>query len=436
MMPTLLLLALGCAPEAPTWSADVAPIVVEKCASCHTSGGIAPFPLDSYAAAAPYAASAVAAVDAGTMPPFDAYETPDCTPPLGWKDDPRLTDDEKATLRAWADAGAPEGDPASAAALPDPLPTTLPDPSVELIPTESYTTSGDDDEFVCVSLDPALDHDTWFTGMQVMPGNTQVVHHVVVFTDPDATTASWGSTYQPDCFSTPDGSQVLGVWVPGAQPTEVPENSGISVPAGSRIILQLHYHPAGAVAAPDTTGVQLRWQDQAPEWTALITSIGNFSSEEEGLQPDRDDRRNVEFRIPKDVPDHTETEFLTTEPGDTDFYFFSVETHMHMVGTDMEIRWQRADPEPGETQDECLVQTGWDFDWQRTYSYDAPAIEDLPRGRGGDSIWMQCQYDNTLDNPGVVRALADAGLTEPVNVTLGEGSLDEMCIGIFGVVFK
>jgi hypothetical protein len=49
---------------------------------------------------------------------------------------------------------------------------------------------------------------------------------------------------------------------------------------------------------------------------------------------------------------------------------------------------------------------------------------------------MQCQYDNTLDNPGVVRALADAGLTEPVNVNLGEGSLDEMCIGIFGVVFK
>lgn len=49
---------------------------------------------------------------------------------------------------------------------------------------------------------------------------------------------------------------------------------------------------------------------------------------------------------------------------------------------------------------------------------------------------MQCEYDNTLDNPGVRRALDDAGLEVPVNVGLGEGSLDEMCVGIFGVVYQ
>lgn len=438
MLPLLIALLpwllVACAPSGPTWSQDVAPILVEKCGGCHTSGGIAPFTLDSYDAASPYAAAAVAAVDAGTMPPFDAYETEDCTPPLSWKDDPRLSDEEKSTLRAWADAGAPEGNPSNAAALPAPIQTELANPTQELTPADPYTTSGAADEFMCVSLDPGLTADSWFTGMQVLPGNAAVVHHVVVFADTGGTTSSWGDSYQ-ECFSVPDGSAVLGVWVPGSPPTEVPDGSGILVPAGSRILLQIHYHPAGTVAEPDTTAVQLRWETEAPEWTALITSIGNFSTEEEGLQPDPDDRRNVEFRIPPDVPDHVETEILTTEPDETDFHFFSVETHMHMIGTDMEMRWQRADPLPGETQDECLVQTGWDFDWQRTYYYDA-AIEDMPRGRGGDTIWMQCQYDNTLENPSVVRALADAGLSEPIPVELGEESLDEMCIGIFGIVYR
>ncbi len=432
MLPMLLLL-LACAPETPTWHADVAPILVEKCSGCHASGEIGPFPLDSYESAGPMASAASAAVDAGTMPPFDAFETDDCTPPLSWKDDPRLSDDEKATLRDWAAAGAPEGDPADAAALPNAIATELEDASQELIPDRSYTTSGDEDEFVCVSLDPGLGTDRWFTGMQVIPGNAEVVHHVVLFSDAAGDSAAWGDSYT-DCSGF-DSGEPLGVWVPGSPPTEVPDGSGILMPAGARVVMQMHYHPVGVVAEPDTTTVQLSWRDDAPEWTALITSIGNFASEEEGLLPEEDDRWQVEFRIPADDADHTETLALTTEAGETDFYFFSVETHMHMVGTGMEIRWERADPRPAEPKEDCLVQTGWDFDWQRTYYYDAE-IEDLPRGRGGDSIWMQCTYDNTLDNPSVVRALADAGLTEPIAVNLGEGSLDEMCIGIFGVVYQ
>jgi hypothetical protein len=433
----LLLAGCGGPDAAPTWHADVAPILVAKCASCHTAGGIAPFALDTYGDAAPMAAAAASAVDAGTMPPFDAYESDDCQPPLAWKDDPRLTSAEKDTLRAWADAGAPEGDPATAAALPDVASATLAGTTQELAPTESFVASGTTDEFMCVSVDPGLVSDTWFTGLEVLPGNPTVVHHVVVFSDPAGASATWGDGYV-DCFGAPaiEGAQALGVWVPGSPPVELPEGSGIAITAGTRIILQLHYHPTGPDADPDITTLRLRWSDTAPAWHALLTSIGNFATEAEGLLPDPDDRGVPEFRIPADVPDHTETERFTTATASTDFYFFSVEPHMHLIGTDMQIRWQRAAPEDGEAADECLVQSGWDFDWQRNYFYDAPTIEDLPRGRGGDTIWMQCHYDNTLANPGVQRALGDAGLDEPIPVTLGEGSLDEMCIAIVGVVYK
>jgi mono/diheme cytochrome c family protein len=88
----LLLLALGCpsptddtTPVAqPTWHGGVAPLVIQRCAGCHTSGAIGPFPLDSYAAAAPMAAAMVAAVDSGSMPPWAAESTDECQPRFGW----------------------------------------------------------------------------------------------------------------------------------------------------------------------------------------------------------------------------------------------------------------------------------------------------------------------------------------------------------------
>ncbi|MDP2305280.1 MAG: hypothetical protein Q8P18_04555 [Pseudomonadota bacterium] len=430
-------LLVGCdatGSSAPTWHADVAPIVVEKCGGCHTAGGIAPFTLDDFAAAAPMADAAVAAVEAGTMPPFDAYETDDCEPPQPWKDDPRLTEAEEDTLRAWAEAGAPEGNPATAARLPEPVEHALEGDDIQALePGATYTTSGDTDQFVCVSMDPALATDRWLTGLDVLPGNTEVVHHVVVFSDPAGTSAAWGDDYT-DCFDI-SGGQALAVWVPGSPPLEYPEGSAITVTAGARIVMQIHYHAGGRVADPDLTQVLLRWTNDAPEWTAVVTAIGNAASEAEGLLPGANDRAGVEFRIPADRADHVETMSIPIPAETQEFSFFSIATHMHMVGTDMQIRWRRGVPQADEAPEDCLVRTGWDFDWQRTYTYDAP-IEELPKGRGGDTLWMQCHYDNTLANPGVQRALADAGLDEPIDVSLGEGSLDEMCVGIVGLVFK
>lgn len=80
----------------------------------------------------------------------------------------------------------------------------------------------------------------------------------------------------------------------------------------------------------------------------------------------------------------------------------------------------------------------YDYDWQQLYRYDAPLAE-MPAISGGDSIRMRCTYDNTLDNPGTRRALEDAledaGEDAPVDIHLGEGTLDEMCIAMVGVVY-
>ncbi len=446
MLLRLLLLALGCdgadgvaADAAPTWHADIAPLVQEHCGSCHVAGGVAPFALDDYGAAAPMAASIVAAVDAGTMPPWGAESTDECAPRFGFVDDMRLTDDEKALLRAWADAGAPEGDAATAAELPPRVELDLVNPSIQVAPPLDYVTSGSTDQFRCFSVDPQLTEDAWLTGLQVVPGNAEVVHHVLVFADPagqSATLVGADGTY--DCFGgsgLSEGGALVGAWAPGAFPFEAPPGSGIALEAGSLLVMQIHYHPLGQVAAPDSTTLQLRWADTRPDHEAVLALVGNASSGAEGLEAGPNDRTaRAEFRIPAGVPDHTESIRYTLPASDGPYPIFMAGTHMHYVGTDMLIEVDHAAPRGDEPATECLVQTPrWDFDWQRGYTYDAP-LDEVPVLRGGDTLRMRCTYDNTLDNPGVRVALEDAGLTEPTDVYLGEATIDEMCLGVFGIV--
>jgi hypothetical protein len=101
----------------------------------------------------------------------------------------------------------------------------------------------------------------------------------------------------------------------------------------------------------------------------------------------------------------------------------------------MRIGITRAAP-GSEPADECLLQTpNWDFNWQRGYLYDVP-IEQAPSARAGDIINLRCTYDNSLNNSFVVEALEHQGLTEPRDVLLGEATLDEMCLGVFGIAEK
>jgi hypothetical protein len=108
---------------------------------------------------------------------------------------------------------------------------------------------------------------------------------------------------------------------------------------------------------------------------------------------------------------------------------------MHYVGTDMRIGVTRA-AAGAEPAEECLLDTPkWDFDWQRGYRYDVP-IEQAPSVATGDVLNLRCTYDNSMQNPHVQNALVEQGLTAPRDVLLGEETLDEMCLGIFGFAQK
>jgi hypothetical protein len=441
--------------DVPTWHADVAPLVSGHCQGCHREGGIAPFSLETYAQAKMWSRTFESVVQTGLMPPFLARTTDECQPRFGYKDDLRLSTDERDLFKRWADAGAPEGDPATAAPLPAPPELELSDAELELKIPSAVTIEGPGDKFICFSLEPdfsvlaatgpeaaLLGERVLIDAAQVHPGNSAIVHHVLVFTDAEGESAALaGDKGYYDCFG---GAQLespglVMAWAPGATPVRAPEGLAMALPSKGRLVVQVHYHPTGKPETDDATSVQLRrYKAGIPDYIGTLSLIGNARSTTAGgmgLQPGPDDTGNAEFRIPAGVQGHTEAMRFAIPATKAPYRLWAVGSHMHYVGTDMRIGITRAQPgdEPAE---ECLLQTpDWDFNWQRGYLFDTP-IDQAPTAKPGDVLDLRCTYDNSMQNPLVQAALLEQGMTEPRDVSLGEETLDEMCLGIFGMAQK
>lgn len=447
--------------DAPTWYQDVAPLVAGHCQGCHKRGGIAPFALETYADARLWGSALPGVIQSAEMPPFLAADTADCKPRFGFKDDPRLSDEEAQIIRRWADAGTPEGDASHPARLPAPPELDLTGAQVDVSIPAPVTIDGTSDRFVCFSLSPdlaplaaagidpkLLGNQLLIDGAQVHPGNAAIVHHVLVYTDPQGLSATLaGDKGYYDCFGGPmlDGGDnnapdLVLAWAPGAMPITAPEGVAMAIPAQGRLVMQVHYHPNGSAQVDDSTSLQLRaYSGGIPSYVSTLALLGNFKTRDDktgdGLQAGPDDNGKIEFRIPAGSQGHTES-MLYTVPGSSPSYrIWTLGTHMHYVGTDMRVGLTRKSPSD-EPAEECLLDTPhWDFSWQRGYRYDVP-IDQAPSVAPGDVIDLRCTYDNSMMNPHVQEALTEQGLSAPRDVQLGESTLDEMCLGVFGIAQK
>lgn len=425
------------ASEGPTYYQDVAPILHFSCNHCHQTEGLNPdIVFDDYASASLLSSVINAAVQSRRMPPFKAQETDECSPPYDFIKDPRLSEEQILTLNQWVEDGAPEGDPSDAAPLINPPNAQLEGTLQTLLPEVGYTTSpigALQDEFICYSLNPELEDDSWLEAFELLPDDSEVVHHILVGVDNSGESGAMvdeNGIYP--CFGGFGLSNVnfIGGWIPGAGNMELPENSAIRVPKEGRIVLQMHYHLISEERT-DRTGISLRWSDNPPIREASFSLTGNGTGMDEngnGLLSGMNDTNGVEFLIPADEPAHVETMKYTLFP-----YLlrgkdlFMIANHMHYVGQDMKV-WL-----DGQS-DDCLLQTpDWDFGWQQFYYYDVNNGQS-PTLYPSDELWIRCTYNNTLDNTALLQNLQALGLSETVDVTLGEGSLDEMCLALTGTV--
>ncbi len=430
----------------PTWHEDVAPILAEHCSGCHAPGGLADeLPWTTWDDAALAAGWIAETVSSREMPPFPAETTDRCTPPFPFVGDTHVPADQAAVLRAWAEAGAPEGDPANARPLPSPPSFALPHYDRELIPPQPIVVERResdngkvDDLHICWAFDLDLTEEAWLTGLEVIPGNDQVVHHVRIDVGTPADGARANDQGWWPCEATAFGERAAN-WVPGARPYTTPSGSGLPLPPGAHLVMSVHYHVPTDEPQEDRTTLRIALTDQVPERIVQYLKVGNDAVRYEdgtGLQPGPNDAAGAEFVIPPDTAGHTES-FLWRVPeslGPVDVWL--VGHHMHYAAVDAVLTVQRAQPGPGEPREVCLLDVPrWDFDWQLFYVYDDPEGQFL-RLQPGDVLALRCTYDTTAANTAWSEVMALEGLDAPVSLQLSDGTLSEMCASLIGVLLE
>src|SRR5436190_12077246 len=227
-----------------TFNNQVVRIFQQHCQTCHRPGNIAPFSLLTYADARPWARAIRENTVLKLMPPWKPVDAHGI-----FEGERTLTDQEIQTISQWVLDGSPEG---AASDLPEPIgfPETWSagTPDMVVQPPSSYAVQpGSDDIYRCfpVTLDSNLD--TYVRGYEVLPGNRAIVHHILLFIDESGQSvaldnADPGPGYT--CFGGAgflNGLGGLGAWVPGASPQMFPLGTGVRIPAGARIVMQVHY---------------------------------------------------------------------------------------------------------------------------------------------------------------------------------------------------
>src|SRR5215212_458093 len=387
----------------PTFSKDIAPIFQQHCQSCHHAGDIAPFPLVEYADAKPRAGLIRIMTQTHQMPPWKAAEG--CG---DFRDERKLSADEIDTIGKWVSAGAPEGNrsdlPAQRTWTTD---WELGTPDLVLANAEAFTPPSNQDTYRCFTVPTNLTSDKWVRAVDTHPGDRGTVHHVLTFVDTTGESvkldeAEPGPGYT--CFGGPGFTTTgsLGGWAPGQRALELPDNVAFLLPANSRLVMQVHYHPHHEEMTPDRTAYGVYFSDApSPKEMRFLPII------------------NQTFTIPPNDPNYrVDGSFPFRLPFPVKIWL--VAPHMHLLGRKMEVQYT-----PRNAAEQCLIRIDdWDFHWQGTYRYKQPI--DVP---AGSMLTLRSWYDNSSNNP---RNPNDP----PKPVSWGEATTDEMCLAFVGVTIE
>jgi hypothetical protein len=386
---------------AQTWNQDIAPIVYDHCGKCHHYGGIAPNSLVTYSEAALESAAMESAILSGEMPPWPA--NPEYSHFVG--ENVLTASDEQAILN-WIANGAPEGT-GSAPPIPsynDGYVIGTPD---EIVQVPAYTVGSNDDEYRSFVVQSTSDVERFIGGIEFEPGNTEIVHHILAFYDPTNTSqqldaASPGEGFPSNGGSFPSDQAVLiGVWVPGMEPTIFLHSLAIPIPGGADFVFEVHYAP-GSIGQNADIHMRIDYKDDL-----FIRTVYHDPLLFHGPPS---------LTVPLFIPANTVQTFHETSiQAPIDISLISVFPHMHLLGQEFKVFGVTA------TNDTIPVihVDDWDFHWQ--YSYQMPNMIRLPQG---SRLHGYATYDNTPNNP-------ENPNSPPIDVGLGEGTEDEMMVCFF-----
>ncbi len=361
-----------------TYSAEIAPIVQNKCQACHRGGQAGPFSLLTYTQARRRASMIREVVDERWMPPWHA------DPRYGrFANDRSLSPRERSAMLAWIDQGAPEGDPRD---LPPPrsFPEgwTIGTPDAVLEMEEVYTVQAEGTlPYQHFTVRSGFTEDRWVQAAEVRPGDRSVVHHILVRITPQLKSGGEADASEP----------YFAIYLVGDIPSVFPPGTARKVPAGADFYFEVHYTPIG-LARPDRSAIGLIFAKTPPVHQVISKGI-----------------KNDRFNISPGAKNHpVESKFIFAH----DSHLLSLTPHMHLRGKD--FRYTAV--YPGGRTETLLFVPSYNFAWQSVYRLDEP--KPMPRGTRIECV---AHYDNSADNP----ANPDPSKT----VHWGEQTGDEMMVG-------
>ena len=365
-----------------TFTKDIAPLLYQNCYECHRSGEIGPFDISDYEDLQGWGEMIVEVMDQKRMPPWHA------DPQHGsFKNERKLPDGVLAAVRTWVEEGMPYGNPADLPTKPKyvdgwRLPKQ-PDVVLQMrekpyrIPAEGVV------DYQYFVVDPGFTEDKWVSASQIIPGAASVVHHAIVFVRP------------------PDDGEFIGIgwlnaYVPGQKPVVYPDGFARRVPAGSKLVFQMHYTPSGTEAF-DVSKIGINFVEPEKVNHQIFTTIAI----------------DQDFEIPPNTANHIVHADMWQV--DSRALLLAISPHMHLRGKSFEVFGKKA-----SGVETILKVPHYDFNWQHTYELAQPLpVESF------DSISIEAVFDNSKDNP--------FNPNPDEYVMWGDQTWEEMTLGYFDV---
>lgn len=378
-----------------TYHNRISRIIKHNCLHCHYSGGVGPFPLETYQDVKDHKSMISLVVRTNEMPPWSASsDFPDGHP--GFNNEATLSAKEKRDLLGWLkNPQLPEGDPSL-----DPEDYEFngsewfigkPDLVVQLPKPVELPANGLID-YKVVDVDLKLAEDRWATQWELLPTDNAVVHHALVYLIPEKKVSAEEekNDKNADHSHTPE---LLFAYVPGYSSSMSPKDTARLISKGSRLRFQIHYVSKG-IPVKEQMRFGIKFQADPPKYSDLVhTSV------------------NLGIKIPAGVSDHIET---ISQPVPEDIYLEGFQPHMHYRGKSLKIELLY----PDKHSLTLLDIPQWDFEWQFGYGLNRPVL--APKG---SIILTTAVFDNSagnINNPDPTK-----------DVTWGPNTEDEMFIAGF-----
>lgn len=389
-----------------TYAKQISRLIADHCQECHRPQGIGPFALMDYNDVKGWSKMIKEVVTQKRMPPWFAEKSH-----REFANDISLTDAERTMLIEWIDSGMARGNKAD---MPKPRVYETawrmgqPDKIFEQ-PVEFSVPSDGLVDYQYWVTDPGFKEDVWLSGLECLPGNPKVVHHIIIYAIPPGKSI-WDmdevfESFDDAASAKPTtrrefqdwGSLYVAGYAPGIPPVELEKGVARRIPAGTTFLWELHYTPTGKVETDKSLfGIKFSKEKVNKEYITVTPG-------------------NSDFMIPAGAPKHR---VVANTQLPEDAYIHAFTPHMHYRGASFVYNITY----PDGRKETPLNVPNYDFNWQMTYHLKEPML--VPKGTKIECI---AHFDNSAGNP--------YNPDPTANVRFGEQSDEEMMIGFMDITW-